>query len=48
MNLVTTGLGDIHVNAKEKINFDLFKSDMDKNNTAYRLLTGPTKHFFLK
>ena len=44
MNLVTTGHGDI--NAKEKINFDLYESDYGQNNTAYRYLLVLLNTFF--
>lgn len=46
MNVVTTGHGDI--NTKEKINFDLYKSDYGQKQYSIPLLTGPPKHFFWK
>ena len=45
MTLVTTVHSDI--NAKEKINFDLYKSDGQKQYSIL-LLTGPARNFFLK
>ena len=44
MNFVTTGPGDI--NAKEKNNFDLFKSDYEQKQYNIALCTGTAKHFF--
>ena len=41
MDLVTTGHGDI--NAKENINFDLYKSDNGQEQYSIPLLTGPAK-----
>ena len=48
MHLVTTGHGDIDLNAKEKINFDLYESDYGQKQYSIPLLTGPAKHFFWK
>ena len=44
MSLVTTGHCDL--NAKEKINFDLYKLDYGQKQYSISLLTGPAKHFF--
>ena len=44
MNLVTIGHGDI--NAKEKINFDLYESDYGQKQYSITLFTGPAKTSF--
>ena len=46
MNIVTTGLGDI--NAKEKISFDIYKSEYEQKQYNRPLLTCTAKHIFWK